>query len=151
MNATTNRYLEPGTFTRTVFNPLIGLLTRLGLSVWGSRELAVRGRTSGEIRRTPVNVLTVDGERFLVAPRGETQWVRNLRAAGTCDLRVGRRVETVTATELTDDAKPAVLRPYLRRWKWEVGQFFEGIDEKSPDEALLATAPGFPVFRITSA
>jgi len=150
MNATTNRYLEPGTFTRTVFNPLIGLLTRLGLSVWGSRELAVRGRTSGEIRRTPVNVLTVDGERFLVAPRGETQWVRNLRAAGTCDLRVGRRVETVTATELTDDAKPAVLRPYLRRWKWEVGQFFDGVGPDASDEELLAVASGYPVFQLTA-
>ena len=150
MIETTSRYLQPGPFTRTVFNPLIGLLTRLGLSVWGSRELAVRGRTSGEIRRTPVNVLTVDGERFLVAPRGETQWVRNLRAAGTCDLRVGRRVETVTATELTDDAKPAVLRPYLRRWKWEVGQFFDGVGPDASDEELLAVASGYPVFQLTA-
>ena len=77
-----SRYLRPGWFTRRVFNPLIAGLTRAGLSVWGSRELRVRGRTSGEWRATPVNLLTVGTDRYLVAPRGETQWARNLRVAG---------------------------------------------------------------------
>jgi hypothetical protein len=83
------RYVEPGWFTRNIFNRAIAGLTRLGVSVWGSRQLRVRGRTSGEWRSTPVNLLTFEGERFLVAPRGETQWVRNLRVAGTGELRVG--------------------------------------------------------------
>jgi deazaflavin-dependent oxidoreductase (nitroreductase family) len=143
------RYLEPGAFTTNVFNRLVALLTAAGVSVMGSRVLRVRGRTSGQWRETPVNLLTHEGTRYLVAPRGHTQWVRNLRVAGAGELRVGRRTEAFTAEELPDAEKPPVLRAYLRKWKWEVGQFFDGIDEKSSDEQLLATAPGFPVFRVT--
>jgi deazaflavin-dependent oxidoreductase (nitroreductase family) len=151
VNATADRYLQPDAFTRKVFNPLIQGLTRLGISVWGSRVLAVRGRTSGEIRTTPVNVLTLDGERYLVAPRGVTQWVRNVRVAGECELRVGRRVETVRVDELADEVKPAILRAYLRRWKWEVGQFFDGVGPDATDDELLAIASGYPVFRLAAA
>src|SRR5467141_1590086 len=97
---TARRYLEPGWFTRNVFNRTMAGLTKLGISVYGSRVLAVRGRKSGEWRTTPVNPLTLDGERYLVAPRGNTQWVRNMRVAGGGELRVGRRVEKFTATEL---------------------------------------------------
>jgi deazaflavin-dependent oxidoreductase (nitroreductase family) len=124
-------------------------LTRWGISIMGSRELRVRGRTSGEWRTTPVNLLVVDGTSYLVSPRGHTQWVRNLRVAGSGELRVGRRVETFTATELADDVKEPVLREYLRRWKWEVGAFFPGLDAKSPPEKLAAAAPDFPVFAIS--
>jgi deazaflavin-dependent oxidoreductase (nitroreductase family) len=148
---TTARYIEPDAFTRKVFNPLIARLTRMGISMWGSRVLAVKGRTTGEVRTTPVNVLTLDGERYLVAPRGITQWVRNIRVAGQGDLRVGRRVETVVVDEVPDHAKPVILRAYLRRWKWEVGQFFDGVGPDATDEELLAIAPGYPVFRITTA
>ena len=81
-DTTTPRYVRPGWFTQHVFNPAVALLTRAGLSVWGSRELRVRGRASGEWRSTPVNLLTHGGARYLVAPRGNTQWVRNVRAAG---------------------------------------------------------------------
>jgi deazaflavin-dependent oxidoreductase (nitroreductase family) len=143
----THRYLAPGRATH-VFNAIVAGLTRLGLSVWGSRVLAVRGRTSGEWRTVPVNLLVLAGERYLVAPRGTTQWVRNLRAAGGGELRVGRRIETFTAEELADDAKPAVLRAYLRRWKFEVGVFFDGLDATSSDETLRGVAAGYPVFRI---
>jgi deazaflavin-dependent oxidoreductase (nitroreductase family) len=123
--------------------------TRHGISIWGSRVLAVRGRTSGEWRTTPVNPLTHDGKRYLVAPRGHTQWVRNMRVAGGGELRVGRRVENFTAAELPDEQKPDVLRAYLKRWKFEVGVFFDGVGPDSPDEKLLAIAPGYPVFLIT--
>lgn len=153
-SATTDRparYVEPDGFTRRVFNPIVARLTNWGVSVWGSRVLSVPGRTSGEIRSTPVNVLTVGERRFLVAPRGETQWVLNVRAAGSCSLRVGRRVETVRVRELDDPAKPEILRPYLRRWKWEVGQFFEGVGPDSTDGELLAIAPNHPVFEIVPA
>jgi deazaflavin-dependent oxidoreductase (nitroreductase family) len=143
-----DRYVAPSWFTRQVFNRLVARFTRMGLSVWGSRILLVRGRASGEIRKNVVNVLTHDGERYLVAPRGTTQWVRNLRAAGKADLKVGRRVEPIVAEELADETKPLVLRAYLRRWKWEVGQFFDGVGPDATDEELLRIASGYPVFRL---
>src|SRR5262245_47143452 len=110
-----HRYVEPGGFTQHVFNRLVAWLTRRGLSIWGSRELRVRGRKSGEWRTTPVNLLTVDGVQYLVAPRGQTQWVRNIRVAGGGELRLGRKIEPFTIEELADDQKPEILRAYLRR------------------------------------
>jgi deazaflavin-dependent oxidoreductase (nitroreductase family) len=142
------RYLQPGWLTRNVFNRIIVNLTKLGISVRGSRELRVRGRTSGTWRTVPVNPLELNGQRYLVAPRGVTQWVRNLRAAETGELRVGRRVEAFRATEVDDDDKVAILRAYLRRWKMEVGVFFEGVGPDASDEELRAIAGRHPVFRI---
>jgi deazaflavin-dependent oxidoreductase (nitroreductase family) len=142
------RFQRPGWFTAHVFNPIVAGLTRMGLSVWGSRVLAVRGRSSGAWRTTPVNLLTVDRTRYLVAPRGHTQWVRNLRVAHGGELRIGRRVEAFQAVELEDEAKPPILRAYLRRWKMEVGVFFDGASADSPDEELRRIAPDHPVFRI---
>lgn len=143
------RYLAPSKADHR-FNRVASWLTRRGLSLAGSRELRVVGRRSGEVRTTVVNLLVLDGERYLVAPRGTTEWVRNLRAAGEGELRVGRRTEPFHAEELADGAKPAVLRAYLERWAWEVGRFFEEIDATSDDAALLEAAPGFPAFRIVS-
>lgn len=142
------RYLAPGWFTARVFNPAVALLTRRGLPLAGSRVLAVRGRSSGEWRTTPVNPLEVGGVRHLVAPRGTTQWVRNLRAAEQGELRVGRRSEAFRAVELPDVDKVPVLREYLRRWAWEVGAFFDGVGAGASDAELLAAAPKHPVFRI---
>ena len=141
------RYIRPGRST-ALFNGLIAGLTRAGVSVWGSRVLAVRGRTSGEMRTTPVNLLTVDGERYLVAPRGVTQWVRNIRVAGEAELRVGRRVERVRVAELGDDEKPALLRAYLKRWKFEVGVFFDGVGPDSDDVEIRAIAAKHPAFEV---
>jgi deazaflavin-dependent oxidoreductase (nitroreductase family) len=146
-----SRYVQPGWFTRHVLNPLIALLTRAGVSVWGSRELRVRGRKSGEWRTTPVNLLTLDGKQYLVAPRGHTQWVRNLRVAGTGELRVGRRVAEFRAAEVADDEKVPILRAYLKRWKAEVGVFFDGVSATSTDGDLRRIAPDHPVFRIQTA
>ncbi|MBN9757992.1 hypothetical protein Ae406Ps2_5129 [Pseudonocardia sp. Ae406_Ps2] len=144
-----SRYLAPGRFTRRVMNPLVAGLTRLGLPLAGSAVLGVRGRRSGEVRTTPVNPLRHDGVRYLVAARGETQWVRNLRVAGEAELTVGRRTERVAATELTDPAVAVpVLREYLRRWAWEVGAFFDGVDASSSDAELAAAAPHHPVFAL---
>jgi deazaflavin-dependent oxidoreductase (nitroreductase family) len=148
--AATERYIQPKQSTN-VFNEVVAKLTRMGVSVWGSRVLYVKGRKSGEVRSTPVNLLTVDGVRYLVAPRGVTQWVRNLRVAGEGELRVGRRVERFVPTELADDVKPAILRAYLKRWKFEVGVFFDGVDAKASDEQLRDIAPGYPIFRIETA
>jgi len=110
----------------------------------------VRGRTSGETRRTPVNLLSYEGSSYLVAPRGETQWVRNLRVAGTGALLVGRRRQDFSAVELADADKPPLLRAYLKRWKAEVGVFFDGVGAASPDAELERIAPRHPVFRITT-
>jgi deazaflavin-dependent oxidoreductase (nitroreductase family) len=143
-------YRAPGRFTRAVMNPLVAGLTRLGLPLAGSAVLGVRGRTSGEVRTTPVNPLRLDGQRYLVAARGHTQWVRNLRAAGEAELTVGRRTETVRATELPDAEKVPVLRAYLRAWAWEVGAFFDGVDADASDAELLAIAARHPVFAISA-
>jgi deazaflavin-dependent oxidoreductase (nitroreductase family) len=142
------RYVRPGWFTQHIFNPLVAMITRTGFSVWGSRELRVRGRKSGEWRATPVNLLTYEDDRYLVAPRGTTQWVRNLRVAKQGELRVGRRVEPFEATEIPDADKPPILRAYLGRWKAEVGIFFGGVSAKSPEEDLRRIAADHPVFRI---
>lgn len=111
--------------------------------------LEVRGRRSGEPRRTPVNLLEVDGRHYLVAARGHTQWVRNLRAAGEGRLILGRRAEAFTAVEVADADKAAILRPYLKRWKAEVGVFFDGLDASASDEELVAAGPKHPVFALT--
>ncbi|RDI67509.1 nitroreductase/quinone reductase family protein [Nocardia pseudobrasiliensis] len=145
----TTRYIGP-TGLDPVMNKIANQLPRFGISVMGSRLLAVRGRKSGEWRTTMVNLLVdADGHRYLVAPRGNTQWVRNLRAAeGNGELRLGRKVEAFTAAELADADKVPVLRLYLKKWGWEVGKFFEGVTKNATDEELAAIAPGFPVFRI---
>jgi deazaflavin-dependent oxidoreductase (nitroreductase family) len=147
---TGDRYLRPDRATRHLFNPIVTALVTLGVDVRGARELQVRGRTSGEWRTTPVNPLTIDGHTYLVAPRGQTQWVRNLRAAGVGRLRRGRRVEEFTATEVDDADKPPIFREYLRLWSFEVGKFFEGISVESSDAELLAAAADFPVFEVAS-
>ena len=116
-------YQRPGWFTKHVFNPIVAGLSRIGVSLVGSRVLEVRGRKSGEWRRTPVNPLEFEGERYIVAPRGETQWVRN--------------------------EKLSLLRAYLKKWAWEVGAFFQGVGADAPDEDLRRIAPLHPIFRIS--
>jgi deazaflavin-dependent oxidoreductase (nitroreductase family) len=143
-----DRYVRPDWFTINVFNQVVALLTRLGISVYGSRVLAVRGRSSGQWRTTPVNLLEYRGERYLLAPRGVTQWVRNIRASGEGELRVGWRREPIRVVELPDEAKPDILRAYLKRWKFEVGMFFQGVGPDASEEDLRRIAPGYPVFRI---
>jgi deazaflavin-dependent oxidoreductase (nitroreductase family) len=139
---------KPGWFTVNVFNRLVAWLTRRGISVWGSRVLAVRGRKSGQWRTTPVNLLTLDGRQYLVAPRGHVQWTHNMRAAGGGELHLGKHVDTFTATEVADTDKTPVLRAYLKRWKAEVGVFFNGVGPDSPDDQLRRIAPDHPVFEI---
>lgn len=141
-------FQEPGWFTRNVFNRLVALATRLGFSVAGSRVLEVKGRKSGEWRRTPVNLLVFEGDSYLVAPRGHTQWVRNMRVSGGGRLVLGRGVEEFTATEVPEAARPPLLRAYLEKWKWEVGAFFGGVGPDSSDAELLRIAPDHPAFRL---
>jgi deazaflavin-dependent oxidoreductase (nitroreductase family) len=146
----TERYLRPDWVTRHVLNPIVAGLMRIGISVRGSRILAVRGRRTGEWHTTPVNLLALDGRRYLVSPRGVTQWVRNVRAGGDVELRLGSRREAPTLVEL-DDADPRkaeVLRSYLRHWAFEVGAFFEGTGPDASDDELRRIAPKHPAFRL---
>jgi deazaflavin-dependent oxidoreductase (nitroreductase family) len=142
------RVIKGNNLMDRVSRRLVSGLTRMGISLLGSRVLYVRGRKSGEWRTTPVNLLVHEGERYLVAPRGHTQWVRNMRVSGGGELHLGRRVEVFTATEVADGDKPEILRAYLRRWKFEVGMFFDGVGPDASDEKLLEIAPGYPVFRL---
>jgi deazaflavin-dependent oxidoreductase (nitroreductase family) len=143
-------YQRPGWFTTQVFNRVVALLTRLGVSVYGSRILEVQGRRSGRWRRTPVNLLRHDGVEYLVSPRGHTQWVRNLRVRGRGRLRLGSASREFTAVEVPDDDKPVLLRAYLKRWKFEVGAFFAGVGPNSSDLELRRIAADHPVFRISA-
>lgn len=141
-------YRKPGWFTKHIFNAIVALATRLGISVWGSRVLRVKGRKSGNWHSTPVNLLTFDGTLYLVSPRGETQWVRNLRAVGSGELVLGRRRKPFRAIEIQNESKAPILRAYLRRWKFEVGIFFAGVSATSSEEEFQRIAPEHPVFHI---
>lgn len=146
------RVVMSGRKSMLVMNTAVAGLANLGISLMGSRVLSVRGRKSGQWRSTPVNLLTVDGQRYLVAPRGHTQWVKNLRATGDGTLRIGRKVEAFRADELADADKPDIIRVYLKKWAWEVGAFFgKDVRADSPVETLLHVAPGVPVFKIHAA
>jgi deazaflavin-dependent oxidoreductase (nitroreductase family) len=142
------RFVRPGWFTARVFNPVVGRLSRWGIGLKGAAVLEVVGRRSGEPRTTPVNPLTLDGERYLLAPRGETEWVRNIRVAGGGVLITRRGREAFTVVEVADEAKIPIIRAYLKAWAWEVGAFFEGLSASSDDATVLAAAGGFPVFRV---
>jgi|SRR5919204_3704413 deazaflavin-dependent oxidoreductase (nitroreductase family) len=141
-------YQRPDFFTTHVQNPILRFLMRLGVSVWGSRILRVKGRKSGEWRSHPVNLLTHEGKQYLVAPRGHTQWVRNIRVSGDGELLLGRRVQRFKAIEIPDGEKVPLLRDYLKRWKFEVGMFFGGVSADSPESELRRIAPDHPVFRV---
>ncbi len=145
-------YRKPGMLARKLMNPLVVVMLRLGISVWGSRILEVPGRTSGIPRRTPVNLLDIDGRHYLVSPRGEGQWVKNVRAnGGRLALLLGRRRHEMSALELSDGEKSPVLRAYLRRWKMEVGVFFDGVTADSDEADVQRIAPSHPIFVLTEA
>ena len=145
-------YRKPGMLTRKLMNPFVVIMMRAGVSVWGSRILEVPGRTSGIPRRTPVNLLEFEGRRYLVSPRGQGQWVKNVRAnAGRLALLLGRRREELSADELPDPEKSPILRAYLRRWKMEVGVFFDGVTADSEEADLERIASDHPVFVLSEA
>ncbi|BFO19390.1 nitroreductase family deazaflavin-dependent oxidoreductase [Streptomyces sp. KM77-8] len=142
-------YYRKGSRLNVRLNSVIGWLARHGLSLAGSAELSVRGRKSGRTQRIPVNPHTQDGVQYIVSARGHSQWVRNMRAAGGEELRVGRKVRSFTAVELPDEEKLPILRTYLEKWGWEVNQYFQGVTARSSDEEIAAAAHDHPVFRIT--
>jgi deazaflavin-dependent oxidoreductase (nitroreductase family) len=127
-------YLKPSWLISRVVNPLL-----MRFSVVPT--LRVRGRKTGRWHSVPVNVLELDGERYLVAPRGETDWVRNLRAAGSGQLQYGRSTESFTAVEVLDEDKPRVIAGYLARWERQVRDQFEALPDPA-DHPVFRIAPG---------
>jgi deazaflavin-dependent oxidoreductase (nitroreductase family) len=149
-SGTDTHYKAPGRVTRSIVNPLVSMLVKVGVPLKGAGVLSVRGRTTGEWRSVPVNPLSFEGDQFLVAPRGETQWVKNMRTARGGRIQRGRRTQEFTAVEVGDAEKTPILRAYLQEWAWEVGAFFDGVGADSTDEQLAAIAPNHPIFRITA-
>ena len=142
-------YRPPGWMTKQVFNPLVALFAkRLGISLDGANVLAVRGRRSGEWRTVPVNPLPYQGQRYLVAPRGDTEWVRNLRAAGKGELRLGKRRRAFRAEEVAGTEKPPLLRAYLTRWGHATASYWGDLNKDSSDDDISRFAQNHPVFRI---
>ena len=131
-----------------VFNPSVAVLTRVGRQRVGLARAARARPHERRVADHPGEPAHLDSEQYLVAPRGETQWVRNLRVAGNGELRVGRHTDRFRATEIADADKVPILRAYLKRWKAEVGVFFDGVSGDSPDAELPRIAPDHPVFRI---
>lgn len=139
------RYEEPNRAARAG-NAVIRWLAELGVSIAGTRALRVRGRKTGELRAVVINLLTIDGADYLVSPRGNTQWARNVRAAGVVDIGPRWRRRSVRATEVEDAAKPELLKRYLDRWYWQVKGYVAGLTPESSDEQFRAAAPSIPVF-----
>jgi deazaflavin-dependent oxidoreductase (nitroreductase family) len=134
-----------------VIDPLTRIAVgRLGVDHDGVRVLEIKGRTSGVWRATPVRVLDLDGQQYLVAPQGETQWVRNLRVQKRGRLRVGRRVADFQAAELSDQDKVPVLRAYFRRWWSQTARLTTLTAPDAPDAEVMRAAPLHPVFRLMS-
>jgi deazaflavin-dependent oxidoreductase (nitroreductase family) len=143
------RYDEPDRAARTA-NALIRLLAELGISIAGTKSLRVRGRKTGKSRGVVVNVLTVDGVDYLVSPRGTTQWVRNVRAAGVVDVGPRWHRRQLSTTEVADSAKTDLVRRYLDRWYWEVKGHIAGLTPDSDDDEVRAAAPSIPVFALAN-
>ena len=141
-------YIPPAGADRT-FGRVVRWLADHGVNLAGAETLTVVGRVSGRPQRVPVNPLRFDGAEYLVAIRGEAQWVRNARAAGTAELRRGRRRRTVTLNEIDAAARVPLLRAYLEKWGWEVKRFLpEGLTVDATDEELAAHAHQLPVFAV---
>jgi deazaflavin-dependent oxidoreductase (nitroreductase family) len=139
-------YRKPGAAERA-FGRVLALLVRIGLVRGHFYVLEVRGRRSGNTITLPVDPLDADGRRYLVSARGNTQWVRNARAAGKVALVRGRRRQNYTAHEVPPDLRPPLLKAYLDRFASEVQRFFP-VPKGSPVEAFNDLAPDYPVFEL---
>ena len=137
---------QPTAFDRAI-NKLFGLLVGLGLGLPHNYLLQVRGRKSGRVYSTPVDVLSRDDKRYLVALRGYTQWVRNAIAVGTVSLKKGRRSEEFGIRILSDEEKPEIMKSYLDRYKLTVQRYFP-VPAGSPIEAFRPLTEQYPVFEL---
>ncbi|WP_236983628.1 MULTISPECIES: nitroreductase/quinone reductase family protein [Mycobacterium] len=140
-------YQQPSRIERSA-NTLMRWLAELGIGIAGTRALRVRGRKTGTPRGVVVNLLTVDGTDYVISPRGDTQWARNVRAAGVVELGSRWHRESRAISEVADDVKPAILRRYLARWYWQVKAYVGGLTPESDDADYRAAAPRIPVFAL---
>lgn len=141
-------HYDPPNAAERLANTLIRRLAETGISIAGTRALAVRGRRTGKIRSVVINLLTVDGADYVLAPRGNTEWVRNIRAAGEVQLGPRWHRRTARVTEVCDDDKPALLHRYLQKWYWQVKGHMAGLTPDSGDAELRTAAPTIPVFSL---
>lgn len=131
----------------TIFNRLFGFLVGLGLGFSHNYLLLVRGRKSGRVYSTPIDLLELDGRKYLVAPRGRTQWVRNAEAAGEVVLKRGRSRQAYTVRAVSDAQKPRYLKAYLDRFRREVQRYFP-VAAASDEQAFASVAQDYPVFEL---
>ena len=149
MNPAQPTFSAPSPIERT-FNRLYGALVGLGLGFSYNYLLQVRGRKSGKIYSNPIDLLELNGKRYLVAPRGRTQWVRNAEAADEVTLKKGRVEQCFRLRPLTDTEKPEVLKAYLDRFKREVQRYFP-VPAGSPPEAFRDLMQSYPAFELIPA
>jgi deazaflavin-dependent oxidoreductase (nitroreductase family) len=146
MDSTLSSFRQPTAIERA-FNKTFGFLVGMGLGFSYNYLLQVRGRKSGKIYSTPIDLLEIDDKRFLVAPRGRAQWVRNAEAAGEVTLKKGSKRDKFGLRALSDEEKPAILKAYLDRFKREVQGYFP-VAAGSPVEAFRDLVPNYPAFEL---
>jgi deazaflavin-dependent oxidoreductase (nitroreductase family) len=146
MNSTLPSFRAPSAGER-VFNRIFGFLVGLGWGFSYNYLLQVRGRKSGKIYSTPIDLLVIAGKRFLVAPRGRTQWVRNAEAAGEITLKKGKLQQRFRLRGLSDEEKPEILKAYLDQFKREVQRYFP-VAAGSSAEAFRGLVQSYPVFEL---
>ena len=129
------------------FNRIFGYLVGLGLGFRNNYLLQVRGRKSGKLYSTPIDLLELDGKRFLVAPRGRTQWVRNAEAAGEITLKRGSYRQSLSLRPLSQAEKPAILKAYLDTFRREVQRYFP-VAAGSPPDAFVPLLDSYPAFEL---
>jgi deazaflavin-dependent oxidoreductase (nitroreductase family) len=139
-------FREPAVVEK-IFNRVFGFLVGLGLGFSHNYLLQVRGRKSGKLYSTPVDLLDKNGKRYLVAPRGRTQWVRNAEAAGEITLKKGSRRNKFRLHPIPDAEKPEILKAYLDTFKREVQTYFP-IPAGSPPEAFAELTSNYPAFEL---
>lgn len=146
MSATPPAFRQP-TAAEKLFNRAFGFLVGLGIGPSYIYVLEVRGRKTGKLYSTPVDLLELDGKRYLVAPRGRTQWVRNAEASGEVTLKRGRKRETTRLRALNGVEKLPVLKAYLDSFKTAVQRYFT-VPAGSPPEAFAEVAANYPAFEL---
>jgi deazaflavin-dependent oxidoreductase (nitroreductase family) len=142
-------FLEPKPIEK-IFNRALGYLVGMGIGPAYMYLLQVRGRKSGRLYETPVDVLDVEGKRYLVAPRGRTQWVRNAEATGEITLKRGRSRQSFRLRPIADAEKPELLKLYLERFVTTVQRYFS-VKAGSAPELFREVAPNYPVFELVRA
>lgn len=146
--AGSSEFLAP-TPTEVLFNKMMGFLVGIGLGPKGMYLLQVRGRKSGKIYQTPVSLVEVNGKRYLVAPRGRTQWVRNAEASGEVSLKRGSKVEQLKLRAIPEADRPEMLKAYLDKYASVVQRYFT-VKAGSASTAFLPVAARYPVFELVA-